>query len=113
MTANDVQTSTAPAGERWRSEGGDVIDAHAAEIVSELSESVRHSSISGTDGENSMQSVVAAALTELNLEIDHWEIPLGEILHAADFPGVEVDRSEAWGLVGVAHGRGDGPSLML
>ena len=30
-----------------------------------------------------------------------------------DFPGVEVDRQEAWGLVARLPGTGDGPALML
>jgi acetylornithine deacetylase len=101
------------ADDQRRADVLNYLDAHAAEMVAELSESVRHSSISGTDGENSIQSAVAAELADLDLEIDHWRIPLAETLAMPDFPGVEVDRSEAWGLVGVAHGRGDGPSLML
>ena len=52
-------------------------------------------------------------MRQLGLDIDHWPIPLEAILGAPDFPGVEVHRDEAWGLVGVARGRGDGPSLML
>ena len=31
----------------------------------------------------------------------------------AEFPGVEVDRQEAWGLVARLPGTGDGPALML
>ena len=47
------------------------------------------------------------------LAVDTWEIPLDETFAERDFPGVEVDRSEAWGVVGHVAGRGNGPSLRL
>jgi acetylornithine deacetylase len=45
--------------------------------------------------------------------VDHWPVDLAEITAHADFPGMEVERSEAWGLVGVLPGAGDGADLML
>jgi acetylornithine deacetylase len=101
------------AVEVWRPRVLDHLDEHAEHIVTSLSDLVRNPSISGTDEENSIQSDIAVQLTDLGLEVDHWQIPLAETLAAEDFPGVEVNRSEAWGLVGAARGRGDGPSLML
>ena len=50
---------------------------------------------------------------ELGVEVDAWEIALSETLAADDFPGVEVDRTEAWGTVGRLPGAGDGQSLLL
>ena len=47
------------------------------------------------------------------LEVDHWALPLDELLAHPDFPGVEVPAREAWGVVGRLPGRGDGPSLLL
>ena len=89
------------------------IDSHAGEIVAALADLVRLPSVSGTDEENTIQDVLAGQLGEMGLAVDHWQIPLAETLGAADFPGVEVDRREAWGLVGRLPGHGDGPSLML
>ena len=38
------------------------------------------------------------------METDHWQVPLEELTGEADFPGVEVPRREAWGLVGTLPG---------
>jgi hypothetical protein len=40
-------------------------------------------------------------------------LPLAELERAPDFPGVEVARQDAFGLVGRLKGRGGGPTLML
>jgi acetylornithine deacetylase len=106
-------TAADSAEQLWRPRVLDYIDDHTQEIVASLSSLVRTPSISGSAEENSIQDHMAGQFTGLGLEVDHWQIPLPETLAAADFPGVEVDRSEAWGLVGVAHGAGGGPSLML
>lgn len=105
--------SAADRRARWRIEVLEHIDQHANDIVTSLSALVRSPSISGSSEENSIQADQAATFRELDLDVDHWQIPLDATLAARDFPGVEVDRAEAWGLVGVAPGRGDGPSLML
>lgn len=97
----------------WRPRVLDYIDGHTDEMVAALQELVRTPSISGSDAENSIQADLAGQFTGLDMDVDHWQIPLPETLAATDFPGVEVDREEAWGLVGTAHGKGDGPSLML
>jgi acetylornithine deacetylase len=89
------------------------IDAHASDMVASLSELVRVPSVSGSDEENTLQSVLAAELSRIGLDVDHWPIPLAETLATPGFPGVEVDRREAWGLVGRVSGGGSGPSLML
>lgn len=48
-------------------------------------------SVGGTDEENSAQASLARVLHGDGLEVDHWQVPLAEILAAADFPGSEVD----------------------
>jgi acetylornithine deacetylase len=111
--ATPVSAAAQRSDQRWRPQVLDYIDAHSADIVAELADLVRHPSISGTDEENSIQSQMAGRLDSLGLDVDHWQIPLSETLAAPDFPGVEVDRTEAWGLVGVAPGKGEGPSLMF
>ncbi len=99
--------------EHWRPRVLEYLDGHACELVSELAELVRVPSVSGSDEENGVQAVLAARLTGLGLDVDHWPIPLAETLAADGFPGVEVERREAWGLVGRLAGTGGGTSLML
>lgn len=98
---------------RWRPKVLEHIDTHAADTVAALQNMIRYPSVSGSDEENGIQDKIATQLDELGLDVDHWQIPLAETLSAVDFPGVEVDRSEAWGLVGALPGRAEGPSLML
>jgi acetylornithine deacetylase len=90
------------------------VDRGLPEAYDLLAELVRIPSVGGTDAEHEIQARLARELTEGGLEVDHWRIPLEELLAEPDFPGVEVDRGEAWGLVSRLPG-GDphGPSLML
>ena len=97
----------------WRPRVLQYLDDHADEIVSTLGELVRVPSVCGTEEENSLQAMLADQLAALGMDVDHWSIPLAETLAAEDFPGVEVEREEAWGLVGRVPGADDGPSLML
>ena len=97
----------------WRPRVLDYLDDHTQQIVQHLSNLVKTPSISGSAEENGIQHQMAEQLSGLGLEVDHWPIPLADTLAAPDFPGVEVDRSEAWGVVGAARGAGDGASLML
>jgi acetylornithine deacetylase len=89
------------------------IDEHVGEIVTALCDLVRLPSVSGTDEENTIQAVLARQLSETGPEIDHWQIPLADVVAAEGFPGTEVTRSEAWGLVACVRGTGGGRSLML
>ncbi|MGH2476612.1 MAG: peptidase M20, partial [Candidatus Limnocylindrales bacterium] len=82
-------------------------------LLDELAALVRIPSVSGTDAENDAQAHVAARFADAGLEVDHWPIDLAALTADPDFPGMEVDRSEAWGLVGRLPGAGDGPTLML
>ncbi len=97
----------------WRERVLATIDSSTADIVTSLSDLVRTPSISGSDEENMISARLARDLADIGLDVDHWQIPLADTLAAADFPGVEVERSQAWGLVGRSPGTGDGPSLML
>ena len=115
MTPTPGETSTAHSAalERWSARVLDYLDGESAAMVNALSALIQHPSVSGSDEENSIQDLMAAELDQLGLDIDHWQIPLEETLSAPDFPGVEVDRQQAWGLIGAARGVGDGPSLMF
>jgi acetylornithine deacetylase len=99
--------------DKWRVRVLNFIDERSIDIVTSLRELVRIPSISGSDAENEIQAILAPELTSFGLDVDHWQIPLSAFLDAADFPGVEVQREQAWGLVGVRHGQGDGTSLMF
>lgn len=115
MTGNpDLAPTFTNANQAWPSRVLDYLDARTDAIVHSLCDLVQHPSISGSDEENSIQAKMAAELVGLGLDVDHWQIPLAATLTAPDFPGVEVDRAEAWGLVGAVRGRGGGgASLML
>ena len=97
----------------WRFRLLNYVDEHATQIVEDLAELVRMPSVSGSDNEIGIQHLLSDRMITMNLDVDTWQIPLEETLAEPDFPGVEVDRSEAWGVVGRIAGRGTGPSLML
>lgn len=89
------------------------VDQRLPETASLLAELVRIPSVSGTDAEHEIQARLARELAEIGLEVDHWQIPLDELFAEPDFPGVEVERREAWGLVGRLPGTGHGDTLLL
>ncbi|MET0460233.1 MAG: ArgE/DapE family deacylase [Ilumatobacteraceae bacterium] len=89
------------------------VDELADAMLAEAAALVRIPSVSGTDGENEAQAWLAQRLTGAGHEVDHWPLPLAQLAADPDFPGMEVDRREAWGLVARLAGTGDGPTLML
>ncbi len=97
----------------WRDRVLDAVDDDREAMVALLAAMVQEPSVGGSDEENSAQARLATLLGTDGLEVDHWQVPLAETLARPDFPGVEVDRREAWGLVGRLPGVGDGPALML
>jgi acetylornithine deacetylase len=99
----------------WQARVLDEVSAGTTEMVALLARLVATPSVSGTDAEHEIQSVLAVELAAEGLEVDHWRLPLDELLAEPDFPGVEVERSEAWGLVGrlAGDGSGDASTLML
>jgi acetylornithine deacetylase len=86
----------------------DAVDGCVPELVPWLAELVRCPSVGGTAEENDAQAWLAPQLAALGLDVDHWAIPVAELQQRPDFPGVEVDRAEAWGLVGRLAGSGEG-----
>jgi acetylornithine deacetylase len=113
LTAPSGSGRPAASRQRLQNEVLQYLDDHAVEIVDAVRELVRIPSISGSEPENAIQELLAGQLTGLDLEVDHWPLPMAELTAAADFPGMEVARTEAWGLVGRLPGRGAGPTLML
>jgi len=82
-------------------------------MVEDVRALVRIPSVGGTDAENEATAAMAKRLAEGGLDVDHWPIDLDAISAHPDFPGMEVERTEAWGLVGRLEGAGDGPTLLL
>jgi acetylornithine deacetylase len=97
----------------WQARVLDAVDADDDAMVGLLAELVRVPSVSGSEAENHLQARLATLLQAEGLEVDHWRIPLAETLAAPGFPGCEVPRAEAWGLVGRLAGQSQGPSLLL
>jgi acetylornithine deacetylase len=82
------------------------------ELIGTLAELIRIPSLGGTPAESDIVHHVAGRLRDEGVEVDEWRIPLDDLAARPDFPGVEVERSEAWSVVARVPG-GDGPSLMF
>lgn len=83
------------------------------EAVDLLTELVRIPSVSGSDAEQEIQAWLADWLRREGLEVDHWPLPLSELAAEPEFPGMEVPRDAAWGLVARLAGARGGRSLMF
>jgi acetylornithine deacetylase len=80
-----------------------------AAVAAALTELLAVPSVGGTDAEADVQHLLGKQLTRLGLDVDLWAMDLPSLTADAGFPGAEVDRSEAWGLVGTAPGADDEP----
>ena len=99
----------------WHARVLDEVESGTTEMVALLAGLVATPSVGGTDAEHEIQARLAVELAADGLDVDHWPLPLAELFAEPDFPGVEVERSEAWGLVGrlAGDGSGEGRTLML
>ncbi|MEV0171008.1 ArgE/DapE family deacylase [Streptomyces sp. NPDC050803] len=84
-----------------------------ADVARTLLELIAVPSVTGSAAESELQHHLAARLTRLGLEVDLWSMDLDVLRAHPDFPGSEVPREEAWGLVGTTADAGDGPTLIL
>ncbi|WP_433007708.1 ArgE/DapE family deacylase [Kribbella sp. CA-294648] len=84
-----------------------------ARIVADLRELVQIPSVDGTAAEVDIQAWCAERLRSTGLEVDHWQFDLPATTGDPDFPGMEVERADAWGCVGVLQGGGGTPGLIL
>jgi len=84
-------------------------------LVDSLMELVRIPSMGGSDEEVEVQELAAGMLRDLDTDVDRWDIDLDEVSQDPWFPGVEVSREQAVGVVGTVPGQpGDGmPALIL
>ena len=81
-------------------------------LVEDLAALVRIPSIGGTDAEVEVQEHVASVLADLGADVDRWDIDLDDLVADPLFPGVEVERGAAVGVVGTTAGDGV-PALVL
>jgi acetylornithine deacetylase len=78
-------------------------------LVQELVDLIRVPSITGTDAESDLQHRHAEQLRELGFAVDAWKFDLDELYAHPDFPGIEAERREGYGVVGTIGGDGAGP----
>ena len=81
-------------------------------LVESLIDLVRMPSVGGTDVEIEIQEHAAELLRGLDTDVDRWDIDLEELRADPWFPGEEVDRAAAVGVVGTTAGEG-APGLVL
>ncbi|WP_433615202.1 ArgE/DapE family deacylase [Dactylosporangium sp. CA-139114] len=85
-----------------------------AEATRTLTDLIRIPSVGGTPEESEIVHHVADLLRAEGVELDLWPIPVAQLESREDFPGMEVARAEAWGLVARIGGTDpDAGSLML
>jgi acetylornithine deacetylase len=85
------------------------IDADA--ILADLTTLVAFASVVGSTGESAIQEWVAQRLDDLGAVVDCWSIGIAKAQQESDFPGMEVERSAALGVVG--GWGGPDPALIL
>ncbi len=89
----------------------DLVDE--AEITHDLAALVAIGSVDGTPEESEAQRWCASRLSALGLDVDCWDIDVAEARQQSDFPGMEVERSQLLGCVGVLGADGRTPGLAL
>jgi acetylornithine deacetylase len=83
-------------------------------LAGSLTELVRIPSIGGSDAETEVQEVAARLLRDLDADVDRWDIDVDELAQDPWFPGMEVPRTAAVGVVGtVGEARDEMPALVL
>ncbi len=76
-------------------------------MVEELQRLIRVPSVTATDAESELQDDIAAQLRDLGMEVDLWKLDLDELQADPDYPGVEAERTEGYGVVATTPGEGD------
>jgi acetylornithine deacetylase len=84
---------------------------NAEEVTTTLLELMAVPSISGSPAEADIQHDLSGRLDRLGLDVDLWPLDLPSLRREPDYPGEEVERTEAYGLVGTC-GPAD-PCLVL
>ena len=77
-----------------------------------LEQLIAFPSVGGSPAEAGIQHWLATRLAEFGLSVDLWPIDVAAIRSGAGYPGDEVERDEAWGLV-ASNRPGEEPELIL
>ena len=85
--------------------------ADRARIEHDLAQLVAIPSVSGD--EYGVQDTVASELTDAGIDVERLDVPIGEIEHLADYPGIEMPHRSFPLVVGRITGNQPGPTLML
>ena len=83
------------------------------EIVGTLTDLVAIPSVDGTPAELDVQRWCAERMQDLGADVDRWDIDVADLARDPDFPGMEVERNQAIGCVGVWGGHAGTPALAL
>ncbi|MEV7398648.1 ArgE/DapE family deacylase [Aeromicrobium sp. NPDC092404] len=89
----------------------EAIDTSA--IIDDLLSLMAVPSVSGSSAEADIQHTLAKRMQLLGTDVDLWRMDVPTLMAAPAFPGVEVTRDEAWGLVAATHERTQRPALIL
>ena len=82
-------------------------------LVDALRRLIAVPSMGGTPAEAEVQGLLADAWAADGLAVDTWDLDIPALLQAPGYPGMEVERSSALGVVARWPGAGDGPTLLL
>ena len=82
-------------------------------VLADLAALVAMPSVGGSDAEVAIQQWCAERLADSGARVDHWKLDLAELRESAGYPGEEVDRTEAYGCVGLFGDRAEPPALIL
>ncbi|MGY1649875.1 ArgE/DapE family deacylase [Geodermatophilus sp. SYSU D01119] len=77
-----------------------------------LADLVRVPSVTGSDAESDLLAGLAERTARAGMDVDHWRLDVDGLAARPGFPGTEVPRREAWGLV-ASTGADDGPTVVL
>ena len=89
------------------------VDAQREQAVDLLGHLVGIPSIGGSAAEVEIQHVMADVLRDSGMDVDTWDIDLQAVTSDPAFPGQEVERTVAVGVLGVIRGSGGGRSLLI
>jgi acetylornithine deacetylase len=82
-------------------------------LLADLDALLSIASLGGTTAEVDAQRHLADHWTTEGLDVTSWEIDVARITEASDFPGMEVDRDQALGVIARLPGTGGGRTLLI
>lgn len=111
-TNNIIRPTQVHAKELTRAESKVLDSIDEDLLVNTLVKMIQIPSVTGSTAESDIQTWMAAQLTDLGFDVDHWKLDLEELAAHPDFPGIEAERHEGYGVVGV-HGPPGIPAIIL